>query len=117
MAETRFTFTSNWHDAIVSDEIARRWGQTHNFDYELTGVEPVTELTIISGADLPPEITENIPGGAHMVNKEYYYIVVETPNNKYPYRLVRACASEKQRRRAEADRRRAQRYGWINNEI
>lgn len=111
--ETRFTFTNNWKDTVVSEEIARRWGQTHNHNYEFTGVEPITELTVISGRDLPSEVTENIPGGPNMVNKEYYYIVVETPTNKYPYRIVRTCASDSQRRKAEASRRRAQRYGWV----
>lgn len=114
METTRFTFTKNWRDAIVTEEIARRWGQTHNYNYELTGEEPVTELVVVSGADLPSEVTENIPGE---INKEYYYIVVETPKCKYPYRIVRTCASDSQRRKAEASRRRAQRYGWIDNEI
>lgn len=112
--ETRFNFTNNWKDAVVSDDVARRWGQTHNHDYEITGVEPVTELTVISGVDLPPEVTENIPGGKKMVNEEYYYIVVETPTHKYPYRIVRTCANDSQKRKAAADHRRAKRYGWVD---
>lgn len=112
--ETRFRFSSNWHDCIVSDEIARRFGQTNNGIYELTGVEPVTELTVISGADLPSEVTENIPGGPNLVNKEYCYIVVETPTHKYPYRIVRTCASDSQKRKAAADHSRSKRYGWVD---
>lgn len=108
------TFTNNWREAIVTDEVVRRWGQTHNYNYELTGVEPVTKLTVISGADLPSEVRENIPGGSKMVNNDYCYIVVETPTNKYPYRIVRACASDSQKRKSEASRRRAQRHGWVD---
>lgn len=104
--------TTDWRKAVVTDEEARRFGRTLRHEYEFTGEEPVTEMTVVSGADLPPEITNNIPGGSKMINAEYYYIVVSTPTNTYPYRLVRASASDKQRRRAEADKRRAHRYGW-----
>ena len=108
-----YSVTSNWKEAIVTDDTARKYGRTLRYETEFTGEEPITELTVVSGADLPPEVTENIPGGARMVNEEYYYVVVQTPTNTYPYRLVRTCANDKQRRRAEADKRRAHRYGWI----
>jgi hypothetical protein len=104
--------TTDWREAVISDEEARRFGRTLRHETEFTGEEPISELTIVSGADLPDEVKENIPGGVRMVNEEYYYVVVQTPTNTYPYRLVRTCASDKQRRRAEADCRRAHRYGW-----
>lgn len=109
-----YSVSSNWREAVVSDDTARKYGRTLRYETEFTGEEPITELTVVSGADLPPEVTENIPGGRGMINAEYYYIVVETPSNKYPYRVVRTCASDKQRRKAAADRRRAQRYGWVD---
>lgn len=104
--------TTDWTKAVVSDDTARKYGRTIRHEYEFTGEEPITELTIVSGTNLTPEVTDQIPGGSKMVKEDYYYIVVETPNSTYPYRLVRTCANDKQRRRAEADKRRAHRYGW-----